>query len=402
MRGIGVSAVAVLVVLAMPWRAGAQTAEGTVLSVVPSHSDSWTVGFDGTYLYSVDLDVAQTLIQLDTQGNGIDEIGMSGCQVPLSSGVANVIAWDPVRQVFWGGLFGGVTQISPQQASPNCTFWFDAAPTIGGGGGDTRGLAYDPTDDSLWYVEDGISTLWHFDIPSAPGDPILLGSFNPVLPACAGKLTGVATGASNVLYVTVAGCSEILRYDKGTGQPLAPASIPVSGPAFGMQDLECDPVTFVGQDTDAVWIADRLSEELVAVAVAKGTCAFPGVGPVFVDYKPGTCNDKFKTSKQGEFLSLVGTTSFDVTHVDPASVKVEGVVPLSSQLADVSTPGQCAQAADGIVDLLMRIDVQAVAAAMVPPPVDGESRTLTVTGSLFGGTPFAGEDTVQIEMKKAK
>jgi len=107
--------------------------------------------------------------------------------------------------------------------------------------------------------------------------------------------------------------------------------------------------------------------------------------------------------------AILGTATFDVTHIDVATIRLEGVPPLRSALRDVATPfspfigkrepHDCTTAGpDGFLDLTLKFDNQAVVAAL-GEVIDGEVRILRLTGSLlpaFGGTPIAGEDVVVV------
>src|SRR5207249_10170510 len=110
-------------------------------------------------------------------------------------------------------------------------------------------------------------------------------------------------------------------------------------------------------------------------------------------------------------VAILGTATFDVTQVDVATVKLEGVSPLRSALEDVATPfspftgkadcsKDCTTAGpDGFLDLTLKFDTQAVVAAL-GPATDGEVRVLKLTGQLLDGTPIIGEDVVVILKKQ--
>ena len=134
--------------------------------------------------------------------------------------------------------------------------------------------------------------------------------------------------------------------------------------------------------------------------------------PVPVDIKPRSCPNPLTTRDQGQMsVAIVGAGALDVTKVDPASVRLEGVAPLRSSLEDVSAPftpftgktdchNHCSTAGpDGIQDLTLRFDLRQVLAALSPPAAVGQCRVFKLTGNLkaeFGGTPIVGEDVVTI------
>jgi len=133
-----------------------------------------------------------------------------------------------------------------------------------------------------------------------------------------------------------------------------------------------------------------------------------------VDIRPTSCPNPLNLGEQGVLpVAILGTSSFDVTKVDPASVRLEGVAPLRSGLEDVATPftpftgkkdclRDCTTSGpDGFLDLTLKFDAQAVVAAL-GSVTDGECRVLKLTGKLksaFGGTPITGEDVVIILAK---
>jgi DNA-binding beta-propeller fold protein YncE len=114
-------------------------------------------------------------------------------------------------------------------------------------------------------------------------------------------------------------------------------------------------------------------------------------------------------------VTILGTDVFDVTQVDPSSVKLEGISPLRWSLEDVATPFEAligredcyddctSEGADGCLDLSLKFDTQEVVSA-IHLVKDGDCLVLTLTGNLkgeYGDTPIVGEDTVII-LKKGK
>lgn len=138
---------------------------------------------------------------------------------------------------------------------------------------------------------------------------------------------------------------------------------------------------------------------------------------VAVDIKPGTCPNPLSMSEGTYPVSIVGTPTFDVSQVDPASVRLEGVAAETGRqvtVKDVATPyagtitdpplaGQCTVAGpDGRSDLNLKFDAKQVLSAL-GPVTNKQVRVLTVTGNLtaaYGGTPFQGHDVVVINTKK--
>lgn len=100
-------------------------------------------------------------------------------------------------------------------------------------------------------------------------------------------------------------------------------------------------------------------------------------------------------------VAILGTTSFDVTKIDPTSIRLEGLAPLSSHLEDVGTPSDPLATGDGIIDLALRFDNQKIISSLGEIS-DGDVHLLELTGNLkkeFGGTPILGKDAVIIIKK---
>jgi hypothetical protein len=126
-----------------------------------------------------------------------------------------------------------------------------------------------------------------------------------------------------------------------------------------------------------------------------------------VDVRPGSCPNPLNVRSKGVLsVAVLGTETFDATQMDPATVTLEGVPPLRWAQEDVATPYEpfvgktaaddCTTAGpDGITDLAFKFETQEVAAAL-GPVTDGEVRVLGLTGELFDGREFTGEDVVVV------
>ncbi|MHC4154027.1 MAG: hypothetical protein ACYST6_03740 [Planctomycetota bacterium] len=133
--------------------------------------------------------------------------------------------------------------------------------------------------------------------------------------------------------------------------------------------------------------------------------------PVDVDIKPTSCPNPLNLKSRGVLpVAVLGTESFDVTEIDPASIRLAGVAPLRSSLEDVATPvadgGECDcsdAGSDGLTDLTLKFSTQEIVDALVF--VLGQKEyglkntvpdilVLTLTGELQDGTPIEGSDCV--------
>ncbi|WP_136799236.1 hypothetical protein [Desulfosediminicola ganghwensis] len=138
--------------------------------------------------------------------------------------------------------------------------------------------------------------------------------------------------------------------------------------------------------------------------------------PVEVDIKPGSCPNPLNTRQKGILpVAILGTEDFDVTTIDPESVRLVGAAPLHWSMEDVATPYEdimhgcdthaCTELRyDGFIDLTLKFNAQEVVAA-IGEVEDYECLILELSGNLkdeFGGTSFEGEDFVFILKKNKK
>ena len=137
-----------------------------------------------------------------------------------------------------------------------------------------------------------------------------------------------------------------------------------------------------------------------------------------VDIKPQSCPNPLNVKSKGVLpVAILGTDIFDVTLIDPASIRLwlevgfgEGIAPLRWYLEDVATPladdaePSCLncteEGPDGVMDLTLKFDKQAVVAE-IGEVSGGDCLVLTLTGELLDGTPIAGVDAIFI-IKKDK
>jgi hypothetical protein len=137
---------------------------------------------------------------------------------------------------------------------------------------------------------------------------------------------------------------------------------------------------------------------------------------VAVDIKPKNCPSQINVKSKGKLpVSLLGTEFIDVSHIDPESIRLNGVAPSFWSFNDIATPFKpyrgkedaytdCTESgSDGYLDLQLKFQTQNIV-EMLGVVSDGEQRVLNLTGNLkeeFGGTAITGEDIIII-MKKGK
>jgi hypothetical protein len=131
---------------------------------------------------------------------------------------------------------------------------------------------------------------------------------------------------------------------------------------------------------------------------------------VAVDIKPGSCPNPVNTKSSGVLpVAILGSNDYDITTIDPISVRLAGVEPLRSGYEDVATPVgdvndcNCTQdGPDGFLDLTLKFKTQLIVDA-IGDVNDGDILTLPLTGILYDPipyeTPIEGSDCILIKGK---
>ncbi len=138
---------------------------------------------------------------------------------------------------------------------------------------------------------------------------------------------------------------------------------------------------------------------------------------VFIDIKPSSCPNPLNVGSKGVLpVAVLGTYDFDVTTIDPASIRIklnsedDGVAPVRWNYEDVATPfeGELCDChdlnGDGLMDLTLKFKTQEVVALSLEDH-GGETLPLTITGNLKeedGGTAIEGQDCVWVLEDKVK
>lgn len=134
---------------------------------------------------------------------------------------------------------------------------------------------------------------------------------------------------------------------------------------------------------------------------------------VALDIHPAGCPNPLNVNASGLIpLAIPGTSDFDVTQIDPTSVRLMGVAPLRSSLEDVATPFEpfsgkadifdCTeQGPDGFPDLSLKFNLLELIVA-IGEVDDGDVLVLQLTGSLADGSGILGEDIVVIQESRRK
>ena len=152
--------------------------------------------------------------------------------------------------------------------------------------------------------------------------------------------------------------------------------------AYGQCDVPAG-VTFMVPETDDPWVE--------------------------VDIKPGGCPNPLNVKAKGVLpVAILGTEDFNVTTIDPASIRLEGIAPIRWSYEDVATPffeeELCGchdeLGPDGLIDLTFKFRTQDVVGA-IGEVKDGDEVVLNIWGNCRDDANVKGADCVKI-LKKGK
>lgn len=168
-------------------------------------------------------------------------------------------------------------------------------------------------------------------------------------------------------------------------------------------------------------VSEIIAAEIFFIASQGGGVAYwddvaiPPILEVPLDVKPQSCPNPLHVKSGGVLpVAILGLGDIEVTTIDPASIRLEGIAPIRNAMEDVATPFvpvtgkedvlDCTdEGPDGVMDLTLKFKKAEIVEA-IGNVEDGNVLVLTLTGNLkeeFGGTPIQGEDVVII-LKKGK
>jgi hypothetical protein len=172
------------------------------------------------------------------------------------------------------------------------------------------------------------------------------------------------------------------------------------GDVSGITVYGSDPGSVVGpvllQATSETTIAvlDGFGDQVGAITLERLNSALE----VRVDIKPGSDENPLNVGAQGLLpVAVAGKAPFDPRAIDLLSLRLAGVAPVRTAVADAI--GADAAAADGNVDLVLWFDVPELARALGAVK-DGAALTLTLAGEFVGGGAIQGSDRVRIINKQ--
>ena len=245
--------------------------------------------FDGTYYMAVQGDgcVGTTIgvYQPPAGGNGNATLVATKSVVDGGGNPVNIsaLSWDAGRGRVWAAYDDVVWLIDVGDPTVGgnalATFQFNCGV---GGIHLVDGLAHDAGDDTLYYSPDVDLNVYQFSLGTGGNPPLgtLMNTVAPkpqptpgVTPTPDGRVSGVAIGAGNSLYIGRNGAAEIRRVDKTTGDFVSTFAT-TSG---RVEDLVCDPVTYA--PLEAILANDAYMALYEAFEVETGTCPMAGEEP---------------------------------------------------------------------------------------------------------------------------
>lgn len=189
------------------------------------------------------------------------------------------------------------------------------------------------------------------------------------------------------------------------------------------EDYEWQPLydewLIANQDPAGYWGPGPWGDEILctewALLILQKVVPPPPVISVYVDIKPGSCPNPLNKKSKGVLpVAVLGTDDFDVTTIDPETIELtredveEGVAPIRWSYEDVATPfeGELCDChdleGDGYMDLTLKFDTQELVDELdLSDFDDGDEIPLTITGYLYDGKEFKGEDCIRV-LEKGK
>jgi hypothetical protein len=130
-----------------------------------------------------------------------------------------------------------------------------------------------------------------------------------------------------------------------------------------------------------------------------------------VDIKPGACPNRVNSKSKNFLLVAIagtGTGEFEAAEIDPGTVCLEGIAPLTYSLKDIAGPHEpflgkegchdCTKSrSDGILDFEMKFDLEEIRQAIGTVTTDS-CLVLHLSGNFSDGFPFVGEDVLLLRI----
>jgi hypothetical protein len=273
----------------------ALAAQGDLIAevITPEDESLWlrgispSVAFDGNHLYYTEY-AGVILHRIDVPPPGGPHQATGQVDVPIRGAAAGImtLSYDASRDAFWAvGGDGLSIYLLTKAGTATLAYWID--PVNDRPGFQTgpfvieTKIAYDGTDDTIWYSPDATSRIYHYhtsadflgtarlvaatpyiDVNAVPNDIAAQCGYN--------QSSGVAVGGAH-LFITVAGCPYYFEYTKTGGKV---AAYPYNfAPPDSSQDIECDNVSY---GVAVLWMKEGYDGRIKAV---EQPCVFGGGMP---------------------------------------------------------------------------------------------------------------------------
>lgn len=273
----------------------AAAAPGDVIAdiVTPERTLGPSIAFDGAYLYYTD-HAGSLLHRIDVPpASAAPQAPTGHIDIPITGAPGGImsLSYDRARDAFWAvGGDGQSVYLLSKTGAATLVFVVNILTD--------RGfpqfmhfvhevkVAYDGSDDSIWFTPDATTRIYHYHTyPAAGGNavPVAATPFvdvsavpNDMTAQCGySQSSGVAASATS-LFIIVAGCPYYFEYAK-TGEKLAwYAYGAYDDPGGGKpnQDAECDNISY---PVSVFWVKDAWNGRIRAVEQPQpGACTFGG------------------------------------------------------------------------------------------------------------------------------
>ncbi len=245
------------------------------------------VAFDGEFLYYTYID-STNLYKIRPDGSGHEVIPTTG----IAESGLGALSFDATRGMLWTGTYGcdqsgggPVYLIDPVTGAATYQF---SVPSQYVSYCLDDGIAFDATDDSIWYSDDVQSIMVHMASDGTFLGTVDLSAIHPDLV----QNSGIAIGGEN-FYLGTNGFETTLRVHRNDLTILDT----FVNTNYRIEDMECDPQTYF--PTEVMWIRDAYDGSARAYAIESGTCGLGGQAPA------PQCEDteEFVTTDTPFFLS---------------------------------------------------------------------------------------------------
>ncbi|MBI2045471.1 hypothetical protein HYT23_05410, partial [Candidatus Pacearchaeota archaeon] len=225
------------------------------------------VAFDGEFLYYTYID-SKNLYKIRPDGSGHEVITTSG----ISETGLGALSYDATRDKIWAGTYGcdkdnGGPVYLIDKETGEATYMFSVPSTYITYCLDD-GIAFDASDDSIWYSDDIADTMVHMNTDGTFLGTVDLDTIHPDL----ADNSGIAIGGDN-FYLGTDGHETTIRVDRDT---LAILDTFVNT-NFRIEDMECDPNTY--SPIEVMWIRDAYAGQVRAYEIEPATCGLGGEEP---------------------------------------------------------------------------------------------------------------------------